>query len=111
MRRAARTWRAQSGSFLVDACVSGAPPGTVRRFDVSSSAMPALAPGFSTHGFGPAEAVELARALGRLPRRTVVYTIEGASFETGASLSPEVAAAVAEVVRRLWAEIVGTSVL
>jgi hydrogenase maturation protease len=94
--------------FLIDTCVSGALPGTIRCFDVSSAAMPALAPGFSTHGFGPAEAVELARALGLLPRRSIVYAIEGA-FKAGAPLSPPVAAAVAEVVRRLRAEIADDS--
>jgi hydrogenase maturation protease len=97
--------------FLIDACMSGALPGTIHRFDVSSAAMPAAALGFSTHGFGPAEAVELARALGLLPRRSVVYAIEGASFEAGAPLSPPVAAAVPEVVRRLRAEIARTGVL
>jgi hydrogenase maturation protease len=92
-------------AFLIDACISGAPPGTIHRFDISSTAMPSLAPGFSTHGFGLAQAVELARALGRLPRQTIVYAIEAASFAAGAPLSPEVAAAGAEVVRRLCAEI------
>jgi hydrogenase maturation protease len=93
--------------FLIDACVSGALPGDIHRFDVSSTAMPALASGFSTHGFGPAAAVELARALGQLPRRCIIYAIEGTSFETGAPLSPPVAAAVAKVVRRLRIEIAG----
>jgi hydrogenase maturation protease len=92
--------------FLIDACVSGAPPGTIHRFDVSSAPMPALASGYSTHGFGLA-AVELARALGRLPRLSVVYAIEGASFDRGAALSPLVANAAAEVVWRLRAEIDG----
>jgi hydrogenase maturation protease len=93
--------------FLVDACTSGAPPGTIHRFDVSATAMPALASAFSTHGFGPAAAVELARALGQLPRRFIIYAIEGASFEQGAPLSPPVAAAAAKVVRRLLDEIAG----
>jgi hydrogenase maturation protease len=93
--------------FLVDACVSGAPPGTIHRFDVSSVPMPALASGYSTHGFGVAAAVELARALGLLPRLSVVYAIEGASFDRGAALSPLVANAAAEVVSRLRAEIDG----
>ena len=93
--------------FLIDACVSGAPPGTIHRFDVSSVPMPALASGYSTHGFGLAAAVELARAVGRLPRLSVVYAIEGASFDRGAALSPLVANAAAEVVWRLRAEIDG----
>jgi hydrogenase maturation protease len=93
--------------FLVDACVSGAPPGTIHRFDVSSVPMPALASGYSTHGFGLAAAVELARVLGLLPRLSVVYAIEGISFDSGAALSPPVEKAAAEVVRRLRAEIDG----
>jgi hydrogenase maturation protease len=92
-------------AFLIDACVSGAAPGTVRRLEVSSAAMPAFASGVSTHGFSLAAAVELARALGVLPQPCVVYAIEGASFEVGAPLSPAVAAAVARVARQLGAEI------
>ena len=38
----------------------------------------------STHAFGVGDAVELARALGRLPRRVVVYGVEGADFAAGA---------------------------
>jgi hydrogenase maturation protease len=94
-------------AFLIDACVSGAAPGTVHRFDVSSTAMPAFASGVSTHGFGLAAGVELARALRVLPRHSIVYAIEGASFEAGVPLSPPVAAAVADVTRRLRAEIAG----
>jgi hydrogenase maturation protease len=92
-------------AFLIDACVSGAPPGTIHRFDVSSAAMPALAQGVSTHGFGAAAAVEISRALGLLPCRSIVYAIEGASFETGAPLSAPVSVAVAEVARRLCVEL------
>jgi hydrogenase maturation protease len=98
-----------AAAFLVDACTSGAPAGTVRRFDVSAAPLPEAAFGLSTHGFGLAEAVELARALGQLPPRCVVYAIEGASFAGGAPLSPAVAAAVADVARRLGTEIVGNA--
>lgn len=94
--------------FMIDACVSGAPPGTVRRFDVSAAPLPdKVALGLSTHGFGLATAVELARSLGQLPQRCIIYTIEGASFATGAPLSPQVAAGVPQVVGRLRAEIAG----
>jgi hydrogenase maturation protease len=96
-----------TAAFLVDACASGAPAGTVRRFDVAASALPQGAFTLSTHGFGLGEAVELARALGQLPPRCIVYAIEGRSFSVGAGLSPPVAAAVAEVARRLAAEISG----
>ena len=92
-------------AFLVDASASRAAPGTIRRFDVSARPLPDLALGLSTHGFGLATAIELARALGQLPPRCVIYTIEADSFEPGAPLSPAVQVAVAEVARRLCAEI------
>jgi hydrogenase maturation protease len=92
-------------AFLVDACSSGAPAGTVRRFDAAAARLPSVAFGLSTHGFGLAEAIELARVLGQLPPRCVVYAIEAARFEAGAALSPPVRAAAAEVARRLCIEI------
>jgi len=92
-------------AYLVDACVSGAPAGTVHRIDLGSAPLPPGTFGLSTHGLGIAEAVELARALGPLPARCVVYAIEGALFETGAPLSPAVEKAVEEVAGRLRAEL------
>ncbi len=92
-------------AFLVDACWSGAPAGTIRRLDVNATPLPQGLFGVSTHGFGLAEAVELARALGQLPPCCVVYAIEGASFEAGAPISQAVAAAVADVAARLRIEI------
>mgnify|MGYP002629327210 CR=1 FL=1 len=91
-------------AFLVDACSSGAPAGTVQRFDVAGTPLSRGTFGLSTHGFGLVEAVELARVLGQLPARCVVYAIEGAAFESGAGLSSAVAASVAEVADRLVAE-------
>jgi hydrogenase maturation protease len=92
-------------AFLVDACVSESSPGTVWRFDAGAAPLPQGAFGVSTHGFGLAEAIELARALDRLPSRCIVYAIEGGSFEFGAPLSPQVVGAVADVARRLRAEV------
>lgn len=93
--------------FLIDASASDAPAGTIRRFDVSAAPVPDVALGLSTHGCGLAMAIELARTLGQLPRRCIIYAIEGASFATGAPLSPLVAAGIAEVVGRVRAEIAG----
>lgn len=96
-----------AAAFLIDACVSGAPAGTVRRFDVVAVPLPKTAFGVSTHGFGLAEAVELARTLDQLPPRCILYAIEGESFEVGLPLSPPVAAAIVGLARRLGAEILG----
>jgi hydrogenase maturation protease len=64
--------------------------------------LPAQLRGASTHAFGLAEAVELGRALGRLPERLVVYGIEGESFGAG----EEVTGAVAEGVERTAAAVI-----
>jgi len=55
----------------------------------------------STHGLGVAEAIELARVLGRLPARLQVYVIEGQRFEHGAKISPELHSGIVEVVHRI----------
>jgi hydrogenase maturation protease len=60
-------------------------------------------------GFGSAwaaEAVELARALGRLPARTVIYGIEGESFEVGHELTLAVATAAEHVAEAVREEVV-----
>ena len=93
-------WAGARHVVVVDAAASGAPPGTVHRFDASAP-LPARALRSSTHALGLAEAVELARALGRLPERLEVYAIEGADFAVGAGLTPAVAAAVEQCVA-LW---------
>ena len=96
------SWEGAEEVWLVDAVSSGAPPGTLHRLDASEQELPAALFRASTHHFGLAEAIELARAVGRLPRKTIVYGIEGASFDTGETLSPEVeeaATQAAEAVR------------
>jgi hydrogenase maturation protease len=92
-------------AYVVDACMAGGPPGTISRFDVATAALPHVAFGCSTHGMGLAHAVELARALGRLPRCCVVYGIDGRSFEIGAALSPEVATAAERVADLIQSEL------
>ncbi len=87
--------------YLIDACAAGLPAGGIRRWNVARQPLPARAGISSTHGVGLAEALELARALGVLPRRCVLYAIEGRSYEAGAALSAPVLAAVESVARRI----------
>jgi hydrogenase maturation protease len=90
-------WEAADVALVVDAAASGAPPGTVHRFDGAAGAVPERVFRSSTHAFGVGDAVELARALDRLPPRLVVYGVEGADFTAGAPLSGPVADAVERV--------------
>lgn len=91
-------------AFLVDAVRSGAAPGTVHRLDVSEEPVPATLSAASTHTLGVGEAIELARALGRLPARVVLYGIEADSIAAGDELTPAVAQAVDTVVEEVLAE-------
>ena len=98
-------WRGYETVILVDAARSGAAPGTVHRIEVGAGPLPALLAGrLSSHAFGVARAVEMARALDRLPPRLVIYAVEGKTFDLGAPLSPEVKEAARELAGRLLRE-------
>jgi hydrogenase maturation protease len=99
------TWKGFASVILVDAVSSGAAPGTIHRLDAATEPLRAQFFRCSSHAFGVGEAVEMARALDRLPPRLIVYGIEGANFAAGAQISPAVAEAAAEVAERLLAEI------
>ncbi len=90
-------WDGVDAVVVADAVASGGEPGEVHRIDAVAGPLPAALAGHSTHALGLAEAVELARALDRLPARLVVYGIEAASFETGAEPSAAVLAAAERV--------------
>jgi hydrogenase maturation protease len=94
-------WNSGDEVILVDATVSGAAPGTVSNWDPITHPLCAENYRCSTHAFGPWEAIELARALGRLPLRMEIYGIEAANFEPGSAPSREVLAAVDRVVDQL----------
>jgi hydrogenase maturation protease len=96
-------WDGVDRLVLIDAVVSGAPPGTTRRF--GPDAPFARTSEASTHGLGLAEALALGRALGRLPERIEVWGIEGVEFAAGAPLTPAVAEAVLALVARLGEEL------
>lgn len=93
-------------AILVDATSSGAPPGTLQRWDAAAGPLPAALAGVSSHGLGVAEAVELARALRQLPPSLMVYGIEGADFGMGEGLTPAVAAAVEKVAEGVVGEMI-----
>ena len=92
-------------AILIDACSSGAPAGSVHRFDVCAAPLPQARFGVSTHDFGLAAAIELARTLGRLPPRCIVFAIEGEEFCAGAPLSPHVDSATHGVAQRVIDEL------
>lgn len=99
------SWKGADTVILIDAVASGAYPGTIQRLDARAQPLPAGFLHTSTHAFGVAQAVEMARALDQLPRSLVIYGIEGKTFDPDTGLSPEVEHAAGEVVERVLREI------
>jgi hydrogenase maturation protease len=98
-------WNGFASVIVVDAVAPISEPGRVHRLDLSSSPLPIGFAPRSSHAFGVAETVELARNLGRLPRYLIAYLVEGEQFATGAPLSPAVAEAIEMTAQRILAEL------
>ncbi len=102
-------WEGTSDVLVVDAMLTGLPPGSVRLFEPAETPLVREALRCSTHGFGVAEAVELARVLERLPPRLRILGIEGRRFAPGTAPSPEVLEAVETAAQRILEEMACTS--
>ncbi|CAI4033840.1 Hydrogenase maturation protease [Nitrospira tepida] len=90
---------------LVDAAGGPGPEGRIHRFDATAGPIGREVFPTSTHAIGLAEAIEIGRALGRLPAVTLVYGIEIGTASIGNGLSPAVSAAVEEVAVRILREV------
>jgi hydrogenase maturation protease len=90
--------------ILIDAARSGQSPGIIHRLDASSGPITVRMAPHSSHALGTSEALELARVMGVLPPRAIVYGIEAGNTEAGQALSSPVAKALDEVVERVIQE-------
>ena len=85
--------------LFVDAVSSGAPPGALHLVPLPSQDIePRMLSSVSSHGWGLAETLELARALGRTLPRLFLLGVEVSGVEPGAPRSPAVEHAIAFVV-------------
>lgn len=87
-------WQDHSRLVVIDAVSSNSPPGTIHLIDVANQALPPDWSLFSSHAFGLAQAIELSRDLGCLPRRAWVVGGEGEDFSHGQALSPALVSGV-----------------
>lgn len=104
----ATLWEGRSTVIVIDAMQSGRSqrePGAIRRLDANAGELPHGCGFFNSHAFGLAQAVETARALGRLPPRLIIFGVEGDDFGWGEMLSPAVAAALPTVLAAVMTEI------
>lgn len=98
-------WEGARLVVVVDAVSSGGPAGSLHRVDAADAPLPARLRSPAAHAFGLADTIELARVLGRLPPALLVMGVEGACFDTGAGLSPEVSRALPALVAAVLAEL------
>jgi hydrogenase maturation protease len=94
-------WQGQDAVILIDAVVTGGIPGAVTVWDAKGAPVTGDFYRSSTHSFGVAEAVKLARVLGRMPRQLLIYGIEGRGFDLGSAPCPQVVAAAEELAQHL----------
>jgi hydrogenase maturation protease len=91
--------------MIVDATHSGSSPGTIHRFDTSTVPLPDSKSTRSTHGMTLGSVLELARLQQCLPKRVLVYGIEGKQYAHGAVMSPEVEKAVRIVAQMIYGDL------
>ncbi|MGK7345636.1 MAG: hydrogenase maturation protease [Candidatus Nitrospinota bacterium M3_3B_026] len=106
--RIMEAWQGFHFTRVFDAVSSGAPPGTIVKLDPRKDPFPAAFFRSSSHTFGLAEAVELARSLGALPPSLMIYGVEGKDYGLGRGLSAEVSAAVDEIVEMVKKEMLSS---
>ena len=91
-------WQGFATVIAIDALAGGVSPGRWHVMDAHTELFPHRAAVDSSHGFGLAETIELARVLTLLPPALTVYGVEGAAFGFGEGLSPAVAKQVPALV-------------
>ncbi|MFP5489117.1 MAG: hydrogenase maturation protease [Acidimicrobiia bacterium] len=89
-------WEPQDRVVIVDAAAPAGHPGRIDRVDALAHRLVAPAT-VSAHSVDVGAAIELARAMDRLPAELTIVGIEGASFEFGDDLGPEVSRAARDV--------------
>ena len=90
--------------IIVDACASGDSPGMVTRMEWPNARIDRRH-SHSTHGFGLADALQLADQLDRLPPQVVVFGIELSQCQPLGSLSGIVESALCELEEKILLEI------
>jgi hydrogenase maturation protease len=98
-------WAGYDAVILVDAAAPRQAPGHIHRIDLRRDELLLDVSLSSTHAFGLADAVGLARTLGLLPDRAIAYAVEGANFDRGAPISRKVTAALSKVASRVADEV------
>lgn len=94
-------WKETQAVVVIDAVSSGRKPGTLYRWNAARESLPVDIFPASSHSFGVAQAIELARALGQIPPVSIVYGIEAKQFDLHAELSLELLESLDAIVQQI----------
>jgi hydrogenase maturation protease len=96
-------WNGIPLAVAVDAAVGkGSTPGTIRRWTPGDGGQPAAV---SSHALGLPQTYALGQAVGQIPQKLVVFTVDVEEIGHGVTLTPQVAAAVPAAVEAVLAEL------
>ena len=98
-------WNGFDRVICIDAAAPAGSPGRINRFDMNEQDLPPALRMSSSHAFGLAETIALARSLGCAPRELVVIAVEGACFDVGAAMSSAVQEAGHQAADRIASEL------
>lgn len=98
-------WTQYEHVIVADAVVTGEEPGTLHRRDPLACPLPRHWFAVSSHQLGVVEAIELGRAMKRLPAKMSFIGIEGSNFGQGAGLTKEVEQALPIAIEVVKAEL------
>ncbi len=87
--------------IIIDAAKMGEIPGTVKTFDVNDASLLIQMDHLSIHGISLAEAFEIARVIGAMPKHITIVGIEPESFAISEGLSKTVTKSIPQAVSRL----------
>jgi hydrogenase maturation protease len=90
-------WDHDDHVIIVDAMQPGTEPGRILTVDATTEPLP-MPGAVSTHEIDVSAAIELARAIGRIPAQLLLIGVEAAQTEWGTRPSPAVEAAIDAVV-------------
>jgi len=94
-------WRADQPVVIIDAVVSGRPPGTISVTDGLNEDLSNSGRLVSSHGVGVGEVIDLAKILDKRPATITIVGVEAAQCEHFSELSGPVAAALSAVVDKV----------
>lgn len=99
-------WEGYDCVYLADASQAFGSPGKLTRIDTRESPLKQDYFHYSSHNFSLAEAVELSRQLGTIPKKLIVFAIEGLNFSFGMNVTFEVELSCMAVARKILDEII-----